>query len=588
MRRNGARTTLSLLLCAALAATAPAASPAAGSEPLRADRVKALARKDPRAAQAVEAAERHLAADPGGQAASPALARRRQFLDQVIMAAGQLSEERAREATDIIAAMAGPVNQLDESDLGELRARYARLCARLDDQIFVRDLESVLALHDRFLRHTALALWNKAQIEGQLKRMEDAFERAPPIPFGRSELLRALRDRRLAPPAKGCYIGVWSKSEPMLSPDRLAVSVIEESTGFDLSLEGCDFLVESQDGKLVDMDTANHPASGLPFSPPLTLWMKARLSEGHIPAVNLRLAGRALAGEQGRSSGAAPLSVADVASGKIDDYLKRNLKLLAEMNAAVLLGLFGDFDRDAAATAFGADGRTPYYLLADPKTAKLSQEEIEKRLARGALTRDAGAPLRTAYGDPSVPDGPERVRDAWKRVRKLADEAGGRSLALFSSCGAFHGNKKALAQDPDAGAQDWNRLEFYWPGERVLDWLATSACGPDQVSGKVLPSLAAAVNDFILQARGSNWNGTPIMLTEAAPLSARAPDKEAEWLTAACAQELPANYPDVKAFLLDFPDRLTLGPPEAHSALRKYAFSSPYFKLKLRTQAAPP
>lgn len=75
---------------------------------------------------------------------------------------------------------------------------------------------------------------------------------------------------------------------------------------------------------------------------------------------------------------------------------------------------------------------------------------------------------RTAgYGDPDAPDGPERFRDAYRRLIAICRAEGATDITWF-----FH---------VDAGSEPraaWNRdYRNYYPGDEYIDWLGLSAYG---------------------------------------------------------------------------------------------------------------
>jgi hypothetical protein len=74
-----------------------------------------------------------------------------------------------------------------------------------------------------------------------------------------------------------------------------------------------------------------------------------------------------------------------------------------------------------------------------------------------------------SYGDPALPDGPERFRDAYRRIIGIMREAGARNITWV-----FHVNYNDWPQEK------WNRLENYYPGDEYIDWLAVSIYGAQQ------------------------------------------------------------------------------------------------------------
>ena len=71
------------------------------------------------------------------------------------------------------------------------------------------------------------------------------------------------------------------------------------------------------------------------------------------------------------------------------------------------------------------------------------------------------------YGDPQIPDGPERFRDAFRHIVMLSRQAGATNITWF-----FHLDAEA---EPDTG---WNRFENYFPGDDYVDWVGVSVYGP--------------------------------------------------------------------------------------------------------------
>ena len=562
---------------------------------IRTERLKTLYRREPRAQEIVSKIEQKLAQKANTDADLVLCQRTEQALDQIILSINGLSEDRIHDAVNLLESMSGPIKQLTNEDLAPLKERYRKLCALMDDRIFIQDLDQILSIHDRFIRHTALGLYDKNEITNELKRMEDLINRTPEIPYGRLELLRSLQDRRITPPTKGCYLGVFPEEELYLSADRLSVGILEEGMASPVRLDTADVFIQGLDGNLIDLDAANQSIASVPFSPPLTLWMKTRLLEGHIPAINFRLADTSTENYSGPSVKSdtqspacrTPLRVTDILEGKLDDYFKTNLKLIASTKATTMVGLFSNFDQFAAATAFGADGRTPYYLLVNPKLTKLPREkreaEISKLLEKGQLAKDIGEELRKYYGDPEVPDGPERVRDAWKHIHKLLIASGADCVSLFSTAGAFHGSRKSVTYPglSEIGAQEWNKLEYYFPGNGILNWLGTSSFVVDLKGNQDSVNPLAAISEFITEARNSSWRKTPLMLRDLAPRTKKEPSLEADWIRACFLNFLPETYPDIKAFFVDYPTKLTLWLPDSFGAFRKYISSNPYYKEKL-------
>ncbi len=80
-----------------------------------------------------------------------------------------------------------------------------------------------------------------------------------------------------------------------------------------------------------------------------------------------------------------------------------------------------------------------------------------------------GAETTTDYGDPSLYDGAERFRDAYRHIIDIFNTNNVNNVTWF-----FHVNAYS---EPDT---DWNKLENYYPGDSYIDWLGVSIYGPQE------------------------------------------------------------------------------------------------------------
>ena len=71
------------------------------------------------------------------------------------------------------------------------------------------------------------------------------------------------------------------------------------------------------------------------------------------------------------------------------------------------------------------------------------------------------------YGDPSYPDGPERFRDAYRRIIDIMKAEGANNISWV-----FH------VSHSDHPEEKWNRLEYYYPGGNYIDIVGVSIYGP--------------------------------------------------------------------------------------------------------------
>lgn len=133
----------------------------------------------------------------------------------------------------------------------------------------------------------------------------------------------------------------------------------------------------------------------------------------------------------------------------------------------------------------------------------------------------AGGGITNGYGDPNVPDGPERFRDAYRRIIRLSREEGATNITWV-----FHINYM------DVPNETWNRFENYYPGDEWIDWLGVSVYGAQapnvtdwftfrELMDAIYPRLAAlspnkpiVINEFGVAA--NNPRGDQAVWAEAA------------------------------------------------------------------------
>lgn len=589
---------LSILVCCAItlsmassvtpnASLAAVTAPPANMDELRADRLKTLSKKDPRAEDLVNKANANLEKLKQASPTSPLVERTARALEQIIYGTASLGETQFKLDMEVLEAMGKDHKELTTEELAPLQERYKKLCENFDDMVFTKDLDRAFHIHDKFVRFTSLGLWDKDKISSELERMEGLVERAPDIPYGKAQLFDTTKSKRLMSVPKLVYLGTSPHEEMYLTFDRRSTALIEPP-----NMELAEHIIQAPDGKMLNLNECNDPQLGLPFSPPLSLWAKSRILEAKVPAVLFKIVDSKVKTENPVYASAQGdfLAAADIADGKLDEYLKTNVKLLGPDKTPAMLGLFSEFDRETAATAFGADGHTPFYMIADPKLKDMPEakrsEEIKKRLEKGSFAGGkAPAPdLCNQYGDKAIPDGPERVRDAWKRTSKLINENSNGNINLFSCAGAFHGNKNAAKYPGEqlSGNQVWNKLEYYWPGENVLDWIGINAVGADPQSDPKGANIMEAIDPFMQEVRSSAWQATPVMLVNLAAARSRVPLAEGGWINTMFNKVIPATFPNILAVFVSIPEGVTLWTPEARSAFRSYVSSNKFYNFKFR------
>jgi beta-mannanase len=147
----------------------------------------------------------------------------------------------------------------------------------------------------------------------------------------------------------------------------------------------------------------------------------------------------------------------------------------------------------------------------------------------------AGGEYGASYGDPILPDGPERYRDAYRRFVDIF-----RQERVENASWVFH---ISSASKPEAS---WNEIHAYYPGDEYVDWLAVSVYSA-QVPGDYWSDFSAGL-DAPYAALSALSADKPIAVLEYGTIEDRAaPLRKADWITAALTSVKFGWYPRIKA-----------------------------------------
>lgn len=129
-----------------------------------------------------------------------------------------------------------------------------------------------------------------------------------------------------------------------------------------------------------------------------------------------------------------------------------------------------------------------------------------------------GGGTKEGYGDPNHPDGPERFKDAFKRVIEIFRQERARNVTWV-----LHVDSQ---WNPQAS---WNQLKYYYPGDNYIDWIGVS------VFGAQLPSFPWTIfsdilGDFWWQIEAASRN-QPVLISEYGVIEdSRRSGRKAEWI----------------------------------------------------------
>lgn len=80
-----------------------------------------------------------------------------------------------------------------------------------------------------------------------------------------------------------------------------------------------------------------------------------------------------------------------------------------------------------------------------------------------------GAGETTGYGEPTLYDGAERFRDAYRHIIDICNDNGATNITWFFHVDAYN--------EPNT---EWNKINLYYPGDNYIDWLGVSIYGPQE------------------------------------------------------------------------------------------------------------
>ena len=123
--------------------------------------------------------------------------------------------------------------------------------------------------------------------------------------------------------------------------------------------------------------------------------------------------------------------------------------------------LAGQFDSDLQNWCVGARNFSTH-LIVEYGT------EVDTGSFPWSGSRNGGGQL-DGYGDPALPDGPERFRDAYRHIIQICRYAGAENITWV-----FHVVSDYDPEDPDNA---WNRIDYYYPGDEWIDWIGISVYG---------------------------------------------------------------------------------------------------------------
>jgi beta-mannanase len=132
------------------------------------------------------------------------------------------------------------------------------------------------------------------------------------------------------------------------------------------------------------------------------------------------------------------------------------------------------------------------------------------------------------YGERDIPDGPERFRDAYRRIIGIFRERGADDVTWV-----FHIAQRGAPQEA------WNSASYYYPGDEWIDWIGASVYAGTAASVESFDEIMKRIYPGLCALSPSK----PIALLE---IGASGPGK-AEWMRETFAAINSGRYPRLKA-----------------------------------------
>ena len=286
-----------------------------------------------------------------------------------------------------------------------------------------------------------------------------------------------------------------------------------------------------------------------------------------------------------KMKGKAP-TVKEILNGQWDDYIRKVAKEAKNINAPLLIELTHEFNAPTmlnnAFWSFGANGDKSSFEICDSSLTRndlmtrIMNNDVSSlvlKIKKGEIKADCPE-LYNQYGSSALPDGPERQRDIWIRVKKIFDEEEVKNVARFEHTGDNFGTGFVNTVLP------WNKIDDYWPGDKNIDFIGTSVYYNDTKSANRNRNQADDISTFHAAANLSEavrnsryWKNTPVLLLEFASMSAKTEEEDIKRIFC---DYLPKDFKNVKGFtFLDWPP--SFGAPAEIAAWKQCVSNNPYY-----------
>jgi len=457
---------------------------------------------------------------------------------------------------------------------------------------FTHNLTEPLTLIEGLYPDLALGYLAYKDILGILNQAEEGLENALPLS---EEKKSNYKLGKILPPEYGAVFGMWNVHDLSLLSEHSQAQGFLDKTGQESKLENIVLIIQDVEGNLCSLDEpmmfpVPGESYGLKIGPTIEILLLRTWANGEIPLLELHphehnSVGWYLGGFGRDIPEERLILLQDIIEGKIDGYLKKQAEILKKHNRPLMFRTINEFNAYAALwPVFGRNGRTSLFDLINGEGTRIrifkaarNYENVEEIFKQVGFDNQQ---VYNNYGDANIPDGPERIRDVWKHIRDVFDEAGAPGITWVSQTAPEHGAPNPLFEK----SRNWNRMRYYWPGRNYVDWGGVSGYNEilekDKNKRGTLYWTAQWWKEEIEESP-SEWGGLPNILYEFSQIPAIQKRDFQNWIKTVMSDYLPGDFKNIKA-LNWISENIPLDTKSEIDTFKKYVTDNPYWQAEFR------
>lgn len=473
-----------------------------------------------------------------------------------------------------------------------LYGRFKDFYGQVTQKYFTHNLTEPLTLIENLYQDLPLGYLN---YEGITKILNQASAGVKSAPLFLKQKQKEGKLVKVLSPHTGAVFGMWNVHDLSLLPQHSQAQGFLNKTGQKSKLENIVLPIQYVEGDLHSLDDplmlpVPGESYGLKIGPTTEIFILRTWASAAIPAIEFHLhehnsVSWYLAGFGRDIPEEKLILLQDIIDGKIDDYLERQAEILKKHNRPLMFRTINEFNAYAAIwPVFGRDGRTSLFDLVNGDGTRIrifkaarnyeNVEEIFKQIGFDSQQ------VYDNYGYTNIPDGPERIRDAWKHIHDIFDEAGAKNITWVEQAAPEHGAPNPLFEK----AKNWDRMRYYWPGRNYVDWGGISGYNEvlekDKNKRGALYWTAQWWRDEIDKEQ-KEWGALPNILYEFAQTAGIQKKDFENWIKTLMSDYLPGDFKNIKAINW-VTENIPLDTKSEIDTFKKYVTNNPYWQAEFR------